>query len=206
MKRPAAVLLVCLMAQSAWPQTIAHPPGVDTRPDVTNPLIWSPDPAGPQPLPNLPPIRLLDPLRAGPFHGVSGTERCLLVARRGSTIIAIELTALRMGPRIVGWTPKVIDGDTLTSKWKYQAPKWDERLPASNPVVAAIAASSSLSMASSSSAWSSRSTDEHGNDVTRGSTAETVTIDGKTYSRYTSFRYASREVRTPDSDDYFCEP
>lgn len=219
MKLSAAFLLFCLIFQ-AWAQSATRPPAVDARPNVTNPLIWSPEPVGPQPLPNMPPIQLLEPIAEYPFRALSGTERCLLVATRGSTIIAIELTALRLGPRVVGWSPKIVDDATLTSKWKYEAPKLDEQIAASNPVTAAIAATSSLpkgnivsnleqnqtAVSSSAKTWSSREKDAQGSEVMRGETAQTVTINGKRYSKYTNFRYASTEVRTPDSDEYFCEP
>ena len=59
---------------------------------------------------------------AVPLQTADG-RKCLLVARRGTQIVAVELSPVVNGPKLVGWAPKQIDMNTLTSKWGYKPPQ-----------------------------------------------------------------------------------
>jgi hypothetical protein len=128
-------------------------------------------------MPGAPPLTLLPsssgavPLRTG------DGGKCLLVARRGTQIVAVELSPVVNGPKLVGWAPKQIDMNTLTSKWGYQPPQASSAVSAfGNPVTKSIAETSS-SIAEASA---------------------TVTVNGKTYRRFTQFKDTA-------ADEYLCE-
>jgi hypothetical protein len=185
---------------------------------AAGPAIWAAHPVGPQSLPDMAPIDLIEPI--GDYPLADGTRGCLLVARRDNRIIAVELTPLMNGPKIVGWTPSVIDNDTLVSRWHYQAPEWTQQSTFANPATDQMAASSSSITASSAVAgiarnqsvtsssaktWSQRGKDASGKDTAHMASSTTVTINGKVYSRYTNFESASTDVPATSLDDYLCQ-
>jgi hypothetical protein len=99
MKDVSAFIVSFLIAQTVCSQSI---PTSAARPATTSQAIWFPAPIGPRPLPSLPPINLLESVGEDPLGAETGAEKCLLVVRRGSTILAVELAPLTIGPRFVG--------------------------------------------------------------------------------------------------------
>ena len=171
-------------------------------------VMWAANPSGQQPMPNAPALTLLPLGGAVPLRTGDG-GKCLLVARRGPQIVAVELSPLVIGPKLVGWTPKVIDMNTLTSKWGYAPPKPSEQPAFGNPVTNAIAATSKSgekpSAYSGSSAWSNTNVDAHRESARQGASAGTVTVNVKTYRKYSQFEAASTDVPGTASDEYFCQ-
>jgi hypothetical protein len=166
-------------------------------------VMWAANPVGQQPMPNAPPLALLSFSGAVPLRTADG-GKCLLVARRGTQIVAVELAPVVSGPKLLGWAPKQIDMDTLTSKWGYTPPQANGATSAfENPVTKSIASSSQAGSYSSASAsaWSNTSVDAHRKDVTEKESSETVTVNGKTYKKYSHFKEASGSA----SDEYICE-
>jgi hypothetical protein len=157
--------------------------GVNAQTAPSGSVLWAASPAGQQPMPGAPPLTLL-PFSSGAVPLRTGDGgKCLLVARRGTQIVAVELSPVVNGPKLVGWAPKQIDMNTLTSKWGYQPPQASSAVSAfGNPVTKSIAATNKTSVSSSASAESS----------------ETVTVNGKTYRRFTQFKDTS-------ADEFLCE-
>ncbi|HEX7934480.1 MAG TPA: hypothetical protein VF573_15565 [Paraburkholderia sp.] len=179
--------------------------------------LWAATPAGSQPVPNAPDLVLLQWSGAVPLK-LSDRGKCLLVARRGPQIVAIELSPLIEGPKLVGWAPKQIDMNTATSKWGYVAPSWDaNRAKFSNPATASIQASSkTVANASGASAayanasastksWTNASVEAHKSGAATSESAQTVTVKGKTYTKYSHFEAASAQVPMAASDEYICQ-
>jgi hypothetical protein len=172
-------------------------------------VMWAASPVGQQPMPNAPPLALLSFSGAVPLQTADG-RKCLLVARRGTQIVAVELAPVVNGPKLVGWAPKEIDMDTLTSKWGYKPPPANGATSAfENPVTKSIASTSQAgtyaSASASASAWSNTSVDAHRKDVTEKESSETVTVNGKTYKRFSHFKEASGKTPVNASDEYICE-
>ncbi|MEZ2311511.1 hypothetical protein AB6809_33270 [Paraburkholderia sp. RCC_158] len=145
---------------------------------------------------------------------VSEGGKCLLVARRGPQIVAVELSPLNDGPTVVGWSTREIDMDTATSRWGYVAPKWpSDEARLSNPVTASIGASSKTvakesatpASFSSSGARSNASVEAHGQAADESEWSETVTVNGKTYRKYSHFKAASTGLFEAVQDEYICQ-
>ncbi|MDR5752747.1 MULTISPECIES: hypothetical protein [unclassified Caballeronia] len=170
--RPMLMLLSTLAAASVSAQTVST--GAVTS------ATWAANPAGAQPMPNAPPLTLLSFSGAVPLRTAEG-GKCLLVARRGTQIVAVELSPVVNGPAIVGWTPRQIDMNTLTSKWGYHA--------AQGNAVTNI------------SAWNAN-VDAHRKDAAQTQSVHSVTVNGKTYRQYSQFKDASAKNA---SDEYLCE-
>ncbi|SAL64930.1 hypothetical protein [Caballeronia humi] len=164
--------------------------GVNAQAASSSSVLWAASPAGQQPMPGGPPLTLL-PSSSGAVPLKTGDGgKCLLVARRGTQIVAVELSPVVNGPKLVGWVPKQIDMNTLTSKWGYQPAQASSMVSAfSNPVTKSIARTNKTNVSSGASAESSA----------------TVTVNGKTYHRYTQFKDTSAEASASASDEYFCE-
>lgn len=170
-------------------------------------VVWAANPVGQQPMPNAPPLALLSFSGAVPLRTADG-GKCLLVARRGTQLVAIELAPVVDGPKLVGWAPKQIDMDTLTSKWGYKPPQANGVTSAfENPVTKSIASTSKAGTyaSASASAWSNTSVDAHRKDVTEKESSETVTVNGKTYKKFSHFKEASGKTPVNASDEYICE-
>lgn len=183
--------------------------------------IWAANPSsGPQPMVNSPPLTLLSVPSDSPLQTTTG-DKCLLVSRRGSQTVAVELNPLKIGPRVIGWKPKEISADQLTKDWEYKAepltptpkyePKKVEGQLFDNPITSQfIMSNQSLgngynNVSSASSSWSNSSVDAHGKATTETESTVAVTINGKTYRKYTHFKSASQDTPTPASDEYFCK-
>jgi hypothetical protein len=184
-------------------------------------VIWPVNPSGRQPMVNAPPLTLLTVPGDSPVQTTTG-DKCLLVSRRGSAIVAVELDPLKIGPKIIGWKPKEISADELTKDWDYKAqplvqdqkkfePKRVEGQLFDNPITSEyIMSNKSLgngynNVASSSSSWSNASVDAHGKASVETESTAVVTINGKTYRKYTHFKDATQDMPTPASDEYFCK-
>jgi hypothetical protein len=164
-------------------------------------VLWAANPVGAQSVPNVStPLTLLPSNGYVPLQTSSG--KCLLVARRGTQIVAVELSPVNAGGKIAGWEPRTVDMDTLTSKWGYQA---DTK---------SAAASSSLAQQnnssinkdgsfSTSSAWGNT----HVSTIASGESesSATVTVNGKTYRKYSHFKPATPDTPVAASDEYFCQ-
>jgi hypothetical protein len=184
------MLLSTLAAASVSAQTVST--GAVTS------ATWAANPAGAQPMPNAPPLTLLSFSGAVPLRTAEG-GKCLLVARRGTQIVAVELSPVVNGPAIVGWTPRQIDMNTLTSKWGYHASQGNAATNAfGNPVTRTMGAAAS---APNVSAWNAK-VDAHRKDATQTQSAQSVTVNGKTYRQYSQFKDASAKNA---SDEYLCE-
>ncbi|SAL82623.1 hypothetical protein AWB68_06592 [Caballeronia choica] len=170
-------------------------------------VMWAANPVGQQPMPNAPPLALLSYSGTIFLRTADGGE-CVLVARRGTQIVAVELSPVVDGPKLVGWSPKQIDMDTLTSKWGYKLPQTNGPTSAfENPVTKSIASTSKVGAYSSASAsaWSNTSVDVHRKDVTEQESSETVTVNGKTYQKFSHFKETSGTTPVSASDEYICE-
>jgi hypothetical protein len=189
------MLLSTLAAASVSAQTVST--GAVTS------VTWAANPAGAQPMPNAPPLTLLSFSGAVPLRTADG-GKCLLVARRGTQIVAVELSPVLNGPSIVGWTPRQIDMNTLTSKWGYTAPQGRAAASAfGNPVTHSMAAGSKPAASPQMSAWNNANVDAHRKDAME-TQSQAVTVNGKTYRKYSQFKDAS--AKTSDaSDEYLCE-
>jgi hypothetical protein len=167
-------------------------------------VVWAADPVGAQMTPDAQSITLLSSSGYVPLKN-PGTGKCLLVARRGTQIVALELSPLAIGPKVIGWAPKEISMDALTSQWGYQPPAaWSaEQAGFSNSATAAMVASGSS--ASGASSWSNASVEAHQAQGGEQESAETVTVNGKTYRKYSHFVAATKETPVAASDEYFCQ-
>ncbi|MEZ2311089.1 hypothetical protein AB6809_31050 [Paraburkholderia sp. RCC_158] len=169
--------------------------------------------AGSQVTPNTLPFALLAWKGAIPLK-VSEGGKCLLVARRGPQIVAVELSPLNDGPTVVGWSTREIDMDTATSRWGYVAPKWaSDEARFGNPVTASIAASSKTvakesatpATFSSSGAQSNASVQARDRAAEESESSETVTVNGKAYRKYSHFKAASTGLLEAVQDEYICQ-
>ena len=177
------------------------------------PAIWAASPAGSQPMPDAPPLVLLQWSGAVPLK-VSEGGKCLLVARRGQQIVAIELSPVTDGPKLLGWSPKKIDMNAATSRWGYVPPAWtSEQAKFSNPATASIADANKTivnhsvapTAQSSGEAWSNANVQAHNKAALESEAHESVTVNGKTYSKYSHFKAASAEKPVAVSDEYICQ-
>jgi hypothetical protein len=165
-------------------------------------VVWAASPVGTQAVPAAPPLTLMPSNGYVPLKTSGG--KCLLVARRGTQIVALELSPLTDGAKLVGWKPQVIDMDTLTSKWGYTSNGVNT---ANNPVTTQIAGQSKSELNRDGSySMSSRWGNTHVETVARGESqsAVLVTQNGKTYRKYTHFRPATQDAPVSASDEYFC--
>jgi hypothetical protein len=176
-------------------------------------VIRAANPAGVQSMPNEQALALLPSTGYVPLQTSGG--KCLLVARRGTRIVALELSPLTIGARVIDWKPQQIDMSTLTSKWGYKAPESSldtERF--GNPVTARIAQQSSTDTSkggsyAQASAWSNGHVESHSSAIASAAgeteAAEPVTVNGTTYRGYSHFRPATAEAPVAASDEYFCQ-
>ncbi|KND62237.1 hypothetical protein BVER_01878 [Candidatus Burkholderia verschuerenii] len=162
-------------------------------------VVWAANPVGVQAMPDASSVTLLSSGGYAPLKTSGG--KCLLVARRGTQIVAIELSPLLDGGKVIGWKPQAIDMNTLTSKWGYHADG------ASNPVTTQIAMQNNSALNkdgsySTSSTWKNT----HVQTIASGESesAVTVTVNGKTYRKYSHFKPATPDAPLPASDEYFC--
>lgn len=175
-------------------------------------VIWAANPAGVQAMPNAQALALLPSSGYVPLQTSGGT--CLLVARRGTQIVALELSPLAIGAKVIGWKPQVIDMSTLTSKWGYKMPDASMKTQSfGNPMTAQISARSSMDMSNQASSWSNSKVEAHSSAIAAASgaragemeSAESVTVNGKTYRRYSHFKPATADAPVAASDEYFCQ-
>lgn len=175
-------------------------------------MIWAANPAGVQAMPNAQALALLPSSAYVPLQTSGG--QCLLVARRGTQIVALELSPLAIGAKVIGWKPQVIDMSTLTSKWGYKTPDVSmDTQSFGNPVTAQISAQSSMDMSNHASSWSNSKVEAHSSAIAAASgasageleSAESVTVNGKTYRRYSHFKPATTDAPVAASDEYFCQ-
>ncbi|WP_244817082.1 hypothetical protein [Caballeronia sp. Lep1P3] len=155
--------------------------------------IWAANPVGAQPMPDAQALSLLPSGGYAPLRTSGG--KCLLVARRGTRIVAVELSPLAIGAKVIGWKPQTIDMNALTSKWGYRPQQSTLDAKAfGNPVTNSIAQT-----ATRADAWSRA--------LASGETesAATVTANGKTYRTYSRFKPATPEAPLAASDEYFCQ-
>ncbi|GJH11078.1 hypothetical protein CBA19CS11_19590 [Caballeronia novacaledonica] len=204
-KKMAAIALAASAAVSMMPSS-AHA-------DASAGVIWAANPAGVQPMPGAQALALLPSSGYVPLQSSGG--KCLLVARRGTQIVAVELSPLTNGAKIVGWKPQEIDMSTLTSKWGYTPPKSSvDTKSFGNPVTNAMSeqgrtdTSKGGSYARASS-WGNGNVEAHSSAIASSSgeteAAESVTVNGKTYRKYSHFKPATAEAPVAASDEYFCQ-
>ncbi|SAL12801.1 hypothetical protein AWB73_00426 [Caballeronia turbans] len=179
--------------------------------DANAGVIWAANPVGVQPMPDA--HALLPSSGYVPLQSSGG--KCLLVARRGTQIVAVELSPLSVGAKIVGWKPQEIDMSTLTSKWGYQPPKSSiDTKSFGNPVTNTIAEQGKTDTSKGgsyarASSWSNNNVEAHSSAIASSSgeteAAESVTVNGKTYRKYSHFKPATAEAPVAASDEYFCQ-
>ncbi len=150
--------------------------------------MWAANPVGTQSVPNAPSITLLPSNGYVPLRTASG--KCLLVARRGTQIVAVELTPMTDGAKVIGWKPQTVDMDTVTSKWGYHA-------DASGSIVTRQMADQK------SSTW----TNTHVQALASGESESSVSVtaNGKTYRKYSHFKPATPDAPQAASDEYICQ-
>jgi len=181
--------------------------------DANAGVIWAANPVGVQPMPDAHALALLPSSGYVPLQSSGG--KCLLVARRGTQIVAVELSPLSVGTKIVGWKPQEIDMSTLTSKWGYQPPKSSiDTKSFGNPVTNTIAEQGKTDTSKGgsyarASSWSNNNVEAHSSAIASSSgeteAAESVTVNGKTYRKYSHFKPATAEAPVAASDEYFCQ-
>jgi hypothetical protein len=156
--------------------------------DTGTAVMWAANPAGTQTMPDAPPLTLLSSGGYVPLK--TSSDKCLLVARRGTQIVAVELSRVSSGGSVIGWKPQTVDMNTVTSKWGYTA-------NASGSTITRQMADQK------SSAW----TNSHVEAMSGGESesAMTVTMNGKTYSKYSHFKPATAETPQAASDEYICQ-
>lgn len=202
----AAAVTLAASAMAAMMPMSAHA-------DASAGVIWAANPAGVQAMPGAQAIALLPSSGYVPLQSAGG--KCLLVARRGTQIVAIELSPLAIGPKVIGWKPQEIDMSTVTSKWGYQPPKssLDEK-SFGNPVTSAIADQSKTELSkggsyAQSKTWNNGNVESHSSAIASSSgetqNAESVTVNGKTYHKYSHFKPATPEAPVAASDEYICQ-
>ncbi|BAN25195.1 hypothetical protein BRPE64_BCDS05340 [Caballeronia insecticola] len=183
------------------------------RADTSAGVIWAANPAGVQAMPNAQALALLPSSGYVPLQTSGG--KCLLVARRGTQIVAVELSPLAIGTKVIGWKPQEIDMSALTSKWGYKAPESSvDTKRFGNPVTTQISAQSKTDTSKDgsfarASAWSNGQVEAHSSAIASGSgeteAAESVTVNGKTYRKYSHFKPATADAPVAASDEYFCQ-
>ncbi|SAK99349.1 hypothetical protein [Caballeronia ptereochthonis] len=198
--KAAAIALAASVMFSTMPMS-AHA-------DASAGVIWAANPVGVQAMPNEQALALLASSGYVPLQTSGG--KCLLVARRGTKIVAVELS-----PLAIGWKPQEIDMSTLTSKWGYKTPQSSldtERF--GNPVTTRMSGQSTTDTSNGgsyakASAWSNSNVEAHSSAIASGSgeteAAESVTVNGKTYRKYSHFKPATPEAPVAASDEYFCQ-
>lgn len=181
--------------------------------DASAGVIWAANPVGVQSMPDAQALALLPSSGYVPLQTSGG--KCLLVARRGTQIVAVELSPLAIGPKVIGWKPQVIDMSTLTSKWGYEPPKSSiDTKSFGNPVTNAISTENKADTSKGgafarASSWSNGNVEAHSSAIASSSgeteAAESVTVNGKTYRKYSHFKPATAEAPVAASDEYFCQ-
>jgi hypothetical protein len=164
-------------------------------------VLWAANPVGAQSVPNVPaPLTLLPSNGYVPLQTSGG--KCLLVARRGTQIVAVELSPVNAGGKLTGWKPQAVDMDTLTSKWGYQA---DAKSGAATSQLAQQNNSSinKDGSFSTSSAWGNTHVETIASGESQSSA--TVTVNGRTYRKYSHFKPATPDTPMAASDEYFCQ-
>jgi hypothetical protein len=204
-RKAAAIALAAAAMVSMMPMS-AHA-------DASAGVIWAANPAGVQTMPDAQALALLPSSGYVPLQSSGG--KCLLVARRGTQIVALELSPLSIGKKVIGWKPQEIDMSTLTSKWGYEPRKSSiDTNSFGNPVTNAIAEQSKTDTSKGgsyarASSWSNGNVDAHSSAIasSNGETeaAESVTVNGKTYRKYSHFKPATADAPVAASDEYFCQ-
>ncbi|SAK92419.1 hypothetical protein AWB77_05180 [Caballeronia fortuita] len=204
-KKLAAIALAASAMVSMTPMS-AHA-------DASAGVIWAANPAGVQSMPDAQALALLPSSGYVPLQTSGGT--CLLVARRGTQIVAVELSPLAIGAKVIGWKPQTIDMSTLTSKWGYVPPKSSvDTASYGNPMTDTISKESKTDTSTSgsyarASAWGNGKVEAHSSAIASGSgeteAAESVTVNGKTYRKYSHFKPATADAPVAASDEYFCQ-
>ncbi|WP_162067298.1 hypothetical protein [Burkholderia sp. THE68] len=201
-----AAIALAASAMVAMTPLVAHA-------DVSAGVVWAANPVGVQAMPDAQALALLP--SSGYVALQSSGGKCLLVARRGTQIVAVELTPLAIGAKIIGWKPQEIDMSTLTSKWGYEPPKSSiDTKGFGNPVTNAISEQSRTDTSKGgtfarASSWSNGNVEAHSSAIASGSgeteAAEAVTVSGKTYRKYSHFKPATADAPMAASDEYFCQ-
>ncbi|SPB13054.1 hypothetical protein NOV72_00354 [Caballeronia novacaledonica] len=176
-------------------------------------VIWAANPVGVQAMPDAQALALLPSSGYVPLQTSSG--KCLLVARRGTQIVAVELSPLTVGAKVVGWKPQQIDMSTLTSKWGYTPPASSiDTKSFGNSVTNTISEQGKTDTSKGgsyarASSWGNGNVEAHSSAIASSSgeteTAESVTVNGKTYRKYSHFKPATAEAPVAVSDEYFCQ-
>ncbi|WP_321793299.1 hypothetical protein [Caballeronia sp. J97] len=204
-KKMAAIALAASATVSMMPMH-AHA-------DASAGVIWAANPVGVQSMPDAQALALLPSSGYVPLQTSGG--KCLLVARRGTQIVAVELSPLSIGAKVIGWKPQAIDMSTLTSKWGYVPPTSSiDTASFGNPVTGSISQQTKTDTSKSGSYarsgnWGNGNVEAHSRAVASGTgeteAAESVTVNGKTYRKYSHFKPATAEAPMPASDEYFCQ-
>jgi hypothetical protein len=204
-KKTAAIALAAAAMVSMTP--------LGAHADASAGVVWAANPAGVQAMPDAPSLALLSSSGYVPLQTSGG--KCLLVARRGTKIVAVELSPLAIGAKVIGWKPQEIDMSTLTSKWGYEPEKSSiDTKSFGNPVTNSISEQSKTDTSkggsyASASSWGNGHVDAHSSAIasSNGETesAESVTVNGKTYRKYSHFRPATADAPVAASDEYFCQ-
>jgi hypothetical protein len=162
-------------------------------------VMWAANPTGMQTVPEAAPIALMPSSGYVPLQTSAG--KCLLVARRGTRIVAIELSPVKEGATLLGWKPQVVDMNTVTSKWGYRPQG------AGSSTTMKMGADTSGINKDGSYSTSSTWTNTHVAALASGESesAVTVTVNGKTYRKYSHFKAATADTPDAASDETICE-
>ncbi|AXF11930.1 hypothetical protein CUJ91_29425 [Paraburkholderia graminis] len=175
--------------------------------------VWAGEPGGVSATSSVSAPALLQWSGAIPLS-TAGGEKCLLVARRQSHIVAIELSPLVVGPGVIGWAPNGIGTSTASSEQANAATARDGNPPRfSNPATAAITASNHAmprqsvtpETFSKSGSWRNSSVEADRKAAAAKESVEVVTVKGKTYRTYGHFKTAPKEVPTAVSEEKVCQ-
>ncbi|MDR5768532.1 MULTISPECIES: hypothetical protein [unclassified Caballeronia] len=204
-KKMAAIALAASATVSMMPMS--------ARADASAGVIWAANPVGVQSMPDAQALALLPSSGYVPLQTSGG--KCLLVARRGTQIVAVELSPLAIGAKVIGWKPQQIDMSTVTSKWGYVPPKSSiDTKSFGNPVTSTISEANKTDTSKGgsyarASSWGNGNVEAHSSAIASATgeteAAESVTVNGKTYRKYSHFRPATAEAPMAASDEYFCQ-
>jgi len=169
--------------------------------------VWAGEPGGVSATSSVSAPALLQWSGAIPLS-TAGGEKCLLVARRQSQIVAIELSPLLVGPGVIGWAPNGIGTSAASSEQANAATARN-----GNPATAAITASNHAmprqsvtpETFSKSGSWRNSSVEADRKAAAAKESVEVVTVKGKTYRTYGHFKTAPKEVPTAVSEEKVCQ-
>ena len=188
---------------------------MSARADASAGVIWAANPVGVQTMPDAQALALLPSSGYVPLRTSVEGGKCLLVARRGTQIVAVELSPLAIGNKVIGWKPQQIDMSAVTSKWGYEPPKSSvDTKSFGNPVTNAISTQSKTDTSKGgsfarASSWGNSNVEAHSSAIASSSgeteSAESVTVNGKTYRKFSHFKPATAEAPVAASDEYLCQ-